>query len=72
MKDEMEKLQREAYEAKSEKNKLNNQFVETKRKLERTEANLKKLQSVEETLKEQNSTNMKKLTKIENRYEDKV
>lgn len=72
MKDEMEKLQREAYEAKSEKNKLNNQFVETKRKLERTEANFKKLQSVEETLKEQNSTNMKKLTKIENRYEDKV
>lgn len=43
MKDEMEKLQREAYEAKSEKNKLNNQFVETKRKLERTEVNLKKL-----------------------------
>ena len=39
----MERLQRETYEAKSEKSKLNNDLVETKRKLERSETNLKKL-----------------------------
>lgn len=72
MKLQYETMLKENYASKSEASRLNNELIETRRKVERSEALTKKLQQVEQTLKDQNQSANKRLEKAEARLEEKL